>query len=417
MESTNTQRELALDVLRKLRDAGYETYWAGGCVRDQLLGIAPKDYDVATGATPEQVRELFGKRRTLAVGAQFGVIAVLGKKGHDPIEVATFRSDGAYVDGRRPAEVVFTTAEEDAERRDFTINGMFLDPLADNEEEQVVDYVGGREDLQQRTIRAIGDPHERFEEDKLRLLRAVRFAACYDFELDPVTRDAINEMANQVTVVSAERIGAELKRLLTHDNRARGVKLLAETRLLAATLPELANLPAEQSNWQSLLEVLSYLETQSLPTVLAALLAGTVTPLESKAICRRLRLTNQEGDQTAWLLAQLPLIDQAEALSWPKLQRILTAPGSEELMQLASATWPADHRGLGRCQELLQLPPEQLNPPSLVSGDDLISHGIAPGKHFSTLLEFLRDEQLEGRLHTLADSLTAADQWIARHQP
>ena len=412
--ATNDQRELALDVLRKLRDSGYETYWAGGCVRDQLLGIAPKDYDVATSATPEQVRELFGQRRTLAVGAQFGVIAVLGQKGQDPIEVATFRSDGAYIDGRRPAEVVFTSAEHDAGRRDFTINGMFLDPLASNEKEQVVDYVGGREDLQQRVIRAIGDAKHRFQEDKLRLLRAVRFASCYGFTLDPATHEAVTAMAGEVTVVSAERIGAELKRLLTHENRACGAKLLADTGLLAAIIPELVGTASEKSQWSELLTALADLQTTSLPTVLAALFAGQVSPLESKTICRRLRLTNQEGDQTAWLLAKLPLIDAAEDLAWPKLQRILTAPETGELMKLASAMLPAEHAGLSRCRTLLQLPPEQLNPPSLVTGDDLIDHGIAPGKHFSALLEFLRDEQLEGRLHTLEESLAAAEDWLAR---
>jgi poly(A) polymerase len=219
MAAEKSQREFALDVVKRLRDAGHNALWAGGCVRDQLLGLSPKDYDVATSALPDAVRDLFGRRRTLAVGASFGVITVLGGKPLEPIEVATFRTDGDYRDGRRPESVAFTDAEHDAQRRDFTINGLFYDPL----EERVVDYVGGVADIEARVVRAIGDPRRRFGEDKLRMLRAVRFAATYGFALDPDTLAAIRDMAAGVTAVSGERIGGELRRVLTHRLRRRGV--------------------------------------------------------------------------------------------------------------------------------------------------------------------------------------------------
>ena len=214
-----SSREFATDVVRQLRAAGYVALWAGGCVRDLLLGRGAEDYDVATSATPEQVRTLFGKRRTLAVGESFGVIIVLPpSKTAEPVEVATFRTEGVYLDGRRPTEVAFSTPEEDAQRRDFTINGMFYDPI----EQRVLDYVGGEADLHRKVLRAIGDPHARMTEDKLRMLRAVRFAATLEFELDPTTRAAVQLMAPEMRVVSAERIAQELHKVLAHRTRVRG---------------------------------------------------------------------------------------------------------------------------------------------------------------------------------------------------
>src|SRR3954447_24762852 len=201
------QRDFALEIAQKLRAAGFEALWAGGCVRDELLGLTPKDYDVATSATPEQIRDLFGHRRTLPIGAAFGVITVLGPRTAGQIEGATFRTDAAYSDGRHPDSVTFSTAEHDAQRRDFTINGLFYDPVA----EKVVDYVGGQEDLKARILRAIGNPRLRLSEDKLRMLRAVRFAAAFNFQIDPGTLLAIQEMAPQIGTVSGERIGAEIR--------------------------------------------------------------------------------------------------------------------------------------------------------------------------------------------------------------
>ena len=228
------QRRFAVEIVRKLRAEGFETYWAGGCVRDQLLGRVPHDYDVATSANPKEVRRLFGHRKTLAIGAAFGVITVLGPRGAGQIEVATFRRDAPYSDGRHPDSVTYSDAREDALRRDFTINGLFHDPL----EDRVIDYVGGKRDLAAGLIRAIGEPRQRFREDKLRMLRAVRFAATFGFALEAQTRNTICEMAAEVTVVSAERIAVEMRRMLVSPGRSVAAGLLLETHLAEAVLPE-----------------------------------------------------------------------------------------------------------------------------------------------------------------------------------
>ena len=239
--NADKQQAFALDVVRQLRAAGYEAYWAGGCVRDRLLRRSPKDYDVATSAVPEEIQKVFGRsRKTLAVGAAFGVIAVVGPRGAGQIEVATFREDVSYSDGRRPDAVRFTTAREDALRRDFSINGMFFDPVAG----EVLDYVGGQDDLRQGIVRAIGDPHQRFTEDKLRLLRAVRFAAFFGFSIEPATFEAICTMAREITAVSAERIANEMRMMLERSGRRRAVELLLETGLLEGVLPEAVPKPA-----------------------------------------------------------------------------------------------------------------------------------------------------------------------------
>jgi len=231
-----TERDFDIEVVSRLRAAGYQALWAGGCVRDELLGLVPKDYDVATDARPEDVRRLFP--RTVAFGMSFGVVEVLGprtgsrdKTGGPTVQVATFRSDVSYSDGRHPDAVVFSSAREDALRRDFTINGMFFDPL----ENRLVDYVGGQEDLRARLLRAIGDPTQRFAEDRLRMLRGVRIATRFDLTIEPATAAAIQRMAAQISAgVSAERIAEELRQLLVSPQRQRGVNLLHELGLAAA---------------------------------------------------------------------------------------------------------------------------------------------------------------------------------------
>jgi len=412
MPSPKTQRDFALEILQRLREAGYDALFAGGCVRDQFLGFEPKDYDVATSARPEQIQELFGRRRTLAIGAAFGVIAVLTARGREPIEVATFRSDGAYVDGRRPSSIEFTTAEQDARRRDFTINGLFLDPLT----EEVIDYVDGQADLHQQLIRAIGDAHARFAEDKLRMLRAVRIATTLGFTIEARTLEAIRDMADQVTMVSAERIGTELRRLLVHPARASGVERLHESGLLQPLLPEVDRLvTADHDRWLETLAVLRQMETANLPTVLAGLLVELDDAKQAESICGRFRFTNKEVAQVGWLLRNLPTVHAAHTTPWPRLQRILVAEDSHELLVLGKALYGADHPGIVECQQKLSEPVERLNPPLLVTGDDLVAHGIEPGRHFRELLDYLRDEQLEGRLHSRGDALKAAEEWIRRH--
>lgn len=429
MPAPDRQREFALQIAKKLRAAGYEALWAGGCVRDELLGLSPKDYDVATNATPDQIRELFGRRRTLPIGASFGVITVLGPRDAGQIEVATFRSDSAYSDGRHPDHVTFTTAEHDAQRRDFTINGLFFDPLS----EQVVDYVAGQADLKRRTIRAIGDPRQRLNEDRLRMLRAIRFATTFDFTIEAETLRAIQEMAGQINSVSAERIGAEIRRMLLDPNRARALELLRHSGLLEHVLPEVAALTADDFNETT--RALAALPDPTFATAMAVLLhrlpdsnnrdtithlppstSSSLAPCASRlaaSICRRLRFTNKETERTTWILSNDEHIARAVKLPWPKLQRILTHAGADELLAFHEAVTTADDESLAFCRERLAWPAEQLNPLPLVDGSDLIRHGLKPSPQFSELLEKVRDAQLNGELHTRDEALAFIDRWLA----
>jgi poly(A) polymerase len=345
-------RDFAIDVVRRLRANGQQALWAGGCVRDQLMGQSPKDYDVATDAVPDRIREVFGKRRTLAIGAAFGVITVLGPKGAGQIDIATFRRDAAYSDGRHPDAVTFSDAEHDAQRRDFTINGLFFDPLA----EQVIDYVGGQADIELRVIRAIGDPLARIAEDKLRMLRAVRFAARFNFAIEGATRAVIDRQARELVIVSAERVAAELRLILTHSSRARGLELLASTGLLEVVLPESvpflipAPLPsgegAERSSagegllldgaWRRTLRILAALDSPTFPMALAALLrdlqlAHSHTDLP-QIVFDRWKLSTDELEGMKKLLRDERMIRAATNQPWPKLQRVLVAPRIDELL-------------------------------------------------------------------------------------
>jgi tRNA nucleotidyltransferase/poly(A) polymerase len=403
MVNPDRQREFALQVVQKLRAAGCEALWAGGCVRDELLGLVPKDYDVATDATPEQIRDAFGRRRTLAIGAAFGVVTVLGPRDAGQIEVATFRTDAAYSDGRHPDSVSFTDAEHDAQRRDFTINGLFFDPLAG----QVVDYVGGQEDIERRIVRAIGDPRLRLGEDKLRMLRAVRFAATFDFAIEPQTLHAIQEMAGEITTVSAERIGMEIRRMLLDPNRAVALHLLRETNLLPHVLSEIECL--SPLAFEDTARVLAALRAPTLPLALAALLhLAPRTSFLAPIVGRRLRYTNKEIDRAVWLLKHLAFIKQARQTSWPQLQRVLIHDGADELLALHEAIAGPDDAALAYCRERLAWPPERLNPSPLVNGSDLIRHGLVPGPEFSALLEQIRDAQLNGEISSPDEALDLA---------
>jgi poly(A) polymerase len=419
MPDAAAQRQFALQIVEKLRAAGFEALWAGGCVRDEMLGLAPKDYDVASSATPDEIRAVFGRRRTLAIGAAFGVITVLGPRPAGQVEVATFRTDAQYSDGRRPDSVSFTDAEHDVQRRDFTINGLFFDPIGG----QVIDYVGGQLDIQQRIIRAIGDPRLRLREDKLRMLRAVRFAATFDFTIEPATLNAIQEMAAEIIAVSAERIGMEIRRMLVGPDRAAALRLLHETKLLPHVLPEIAALlPAA---FDETVRTLAALREPSLPLALAALLQNAHTLVERspqnalnraprdasliQTVAHRLRYTNKETDRSVWLLANLTAIADAPQLAWPKLQRLLIHDGAGELLALHEAIVGGHDSALSFCREILAWPPEKLNPPPLVDGRDLIRHGLSPGPQFSALLEQIRDAQLNGEIRTREEALILAD--------
>jgi poly(A) polymerase len=434
------QREFATRAVERLRQAGHIAYWAGGCVRDQVLGRVPKDYDVATSAQPEAVRQLFGPRRTYAIGAAFGVITVVGPPGAGQVEVATFRRDVEYRDGRRPEAVVFSEPREDALRRDFTINGLFYDPATG----EVIDYVGGQADLAARVVRAIGDPRARFAEDKLRMLRAVRFAATFDFALDPAAGTAVRDMARQIEVVSAERVAHEMRLMLVSPGRVRALELLAETGLLEVTLPEVAALRGvpqhkplypQHDLWDHTLLVLGLLRKPTFELALAALLhdagkpramsqaRGKLTFYEHETIgatiaarlCQRWRLSTRERQQITWLVRHHQYLSCARQMRWATLQRTLTHAGVAELLDLHEADALAstgDTADVEYCRHLLQMPLEDFNPPALVTGHDLIRHGLSPGKQFQRLLDLVRDAQLEKRIRSKRDALALVDELL-----
>lgn len=419
------QREFAVEVVRRLKDAGCTALWAGGCVRDHLLGKTPKDYDVATDATPKKVCRVFRELKTLGVGASFGVIIVVApNRAAGEVEVATFRSDGSYTDGRRPDSVTFSSPEEDAQRRDFTINGMFFDPL----EHKVLDFVGGERDLSQGYIRAIGDPRERMREDKLRLLRAVRFTAHLEFGLARATKAAVTEMASEIHVVSAERIAAELRRMLTDRHRHIAVALANEVGLLREILPEVVmqgssedspntegqkpqTVLATSENLGHQLSALRLLQQPSFELAFAMLLRG-VTNVE--AICRRLKLSNDELERTAWLVRQQDALREPDKLSLAQLKRLLAHPFRDDLLALMRATLLAERSDLHPvlfCEQFLETTsPEVLNPLPLVTGNDLIALGLQPGPQFKQLLDKARDAQLNGEL----TDHEAALEWVRR---
>lgn len=407
------QRRFALEVVAALRRAGYQAYWAGGCVRDELLGRTPKDYDVATNALPDEIRRVFRHRKTLAVGAAFGVITIVGRPGEGQIEVATFRRDDTYSDGRHPDKVHFSTAEEDAKRRDFTINGLFLDPI----ENRVIDYVGGQEDLRKGIIRAIGDPRERFTEDKLRMLRAVRFAAEFGFSIDPQTFDAIKEMAPQIVQVSAERIAAELEKCLTGSGRRLAAELLVATGLLEAIIPELAQAIVHSPGvWRENLAVAEKLIQPTFALALAVLYWRLITPEQSEHIARRLRLSNEVRLSSSWLLRVRHMLTEAPHRPWSEVHPVASSPHAGELLRWGEALAVAgslDPSVLQWWREKLSQPRELWDPPPLVSGDDLQALGIPPGPVYRKILGEIRRRQLDGELNTKEEALDFARRRLA----
>ncbi|MGQ9820461.1 MAG: CCA tRNA nucleotidyltransferase [Thermogutta sp.] len=408
------QRLFAIEVVSRLREAGYTAYWAGGCVRDELLGRPPVDYDVATDALPDEVREIFGRRRTYAVGAAFGVITVLGPRGAGHVEVATFRSDVSYSDGRRPDAVRFSSPEEDALRRDFTINGLFYDPLS----QKVIDFVNGLEDLRAGIIRAIRDPRVRFAEDYLRMLRAVRFVAQLQFQLDAGTLDAIREMPERITSVSRERIAAELEKLLTAPGRAEAAQLLHESGLLAHVLPPLANLAtANTARWRRNLAVLGRLPRPSVSSALAALAEVALAPDEARQLAKRLRFSNAQAEELAWLLEHGRVLDEAPCRPWSEIQPILTSPWAEDLLALAEARAEVDGRpknSLDWCREKRLLPPEVLHPAPWIRGDDLIRYALPAGPAYRQILQEAWRSQLDGKLRSREQALAWLDEAVSR---
>ncbi len=439
-----TERDFAISVVRRLQEAGHQALWAGGCVRDELLGLTPKDYDIATDARPEEVQRLF--RRTVAVGISFGVVEVLGPRSNpEPlkVEVATFRADVSYSDGRRPDEVVFSCARADALRRDFTINGMFFDPL----QGQLQDFVGGQHDLHARLLRAIGDPLVRFTEDKLRLLRAVRIATRYELTVEPATAAAIQQMAPQIGVVSAERIAEELRQLLVHPRRVRGLNLMCELGLVQPILPELLpmqGLPQGPPGaplgdlWGHVMDVRNLIgPAPSFPLALATLLHDVGKPRTlgrtpqrytfyshehvgarlAGEISQRLRLSNDERQRIAWLVEKHQYLADARQMRPSKLKTILAHPGIAELLVLHRADALASSRStehVDYCEHLLKEWTENdLNPQPLLTGDDLMRLGLPPGPLFKRLLDAVREAQLDGTIKTPKQALELVDKLLA----
>jgi poly(A) polymerase len=420
----NELREAATTVVRRLRDAGYEAVFAGGCVRDRLLGLEPSDYDVATNALPDVVQSLFEK--TVPVGKQFGIIVVV--VGGMTFEVATFREDGPYLDGRRPESVRFADARTDALRRDFTINAMFEDPI----DGRTIDYVGGRDDLHRGIVRAVGDPGLRFAEDRLRMLRAVRFATRFGFEIDETTFAAIRADAADLPEVSAERIGEEIVRILTEGGARRGFELLDSSGLLSVVLPEIVVMKGcEQSPdhhpegdvFVHTLLCLSHLaagcsETLALGVLLhdiakpatAVLRDGRWTfygHLEQGAtmaeeICARLRRSRATTDRVSFLVAQHLRHCSAKEMRAATLKRFLRQDGIDELLELTRIDALSSNGDLGYFEICLaalgELRKEKAPPEPLIDGHDLIELGLEPGPLFSRILEAVEDSQLEGAL-------------------
>lgn len=433
-----SQPDKALHIVQRLREAGHEAYLAGGCVRDRLLGRPPKDYDIATDATPRSVQDIFPD--TVPVGSKFGSVVVVLEG--DPFEVTTFRFDGPYSDGRRPVQVRYGTLEEDVRRRDFTINAMMYDP----DEDRVIDLVNGREDLRRGLVRAIGDPHERFAEDRLRMVRAVRLACGLGFAIDGPTLQAIRDHAKAVTEVAWERIGAEVTRTLTEGAARRGVELLDETGLLEVILPEVAAMkgceqtPDYHPEGDVFVHTLALLGQLNAPTETLAygcLLHDVAKPPcrqpagekvtfyghpelgaeMSLEILRRLKRSRAVAERVAWLVRYHLRYTQAPKMRLSTLKRFLAEDGIDELLELCRIDALSSNGDLGYyefCQrKLAELGQEEVRPDPLLRGRDLIRLGYAPGPAFSAMLRAVEEAQLEGELRTPGEAMD----WVRRRYP
>lgn len=422
----------AYNVLKKLRDTGYEALFAGGCVRDQLLDVKPHDYDIATNALPEKVEKLFP--RTVPVGAQFGVVIVLEKE--QEIQVATFRHDEPYLDGRHPSCVTYTNAEEDAKRRDFTINGLFYDPLT----KTVFDYVQGQEDLARKIIRAIGDPLQRFQEDKLRLLRAIRFATTLEFEIEPLTWRALCNLSSEILCVSAERIRDELQKIFLSPQRLRGFDLLDESGLLKIILPEIENLKGcEQPpefhpegdvfvHTRLMLQMLP--STASLPLVLSVLFHDIGKPATRRVnetgkmsfyghdqlgatmaqhILQRLRFSNEIIEAVVPAVRLHMSFKDVPHMRLSTLRRMMARPTFEDELELHRVDCTSSHGMLDNYTLLQQKKKEfsstPLIPQPLLTGKDLLALGMQPGPEFGKILQAVKDAQLENTITTKEEAV------------
>jgi poly(A) polymerase len=427
----------ALDICRRLREAGFVAYLNGGCVRDMLLGVEPKDYDIATNARPEVVQQLF--EHTIAVGARFGVIVVVIDG--DTFELAAFRADAPYVDGRRPSAVHFGTIEEDARRRDFTIGGMYLDPV----DGRIIDLVGGQRDLLAGVIRAIGDPAARFAEDRLRMLRAIRFATRLNFDIEPMTFAAIRSAAKTINDISAERIGEEIVGIVTSGALGRGMDLMMETGLMEATIPEVVpmvgceqpeNFHPEGDVYTHTRLAASMLEAGCSETLGFGVLLHDIAKPRTRAasdgkvtfyghteigaemaseILGRLRRSRFVQERVAYLVRYHLRMCMAPRMRSATLKRMLAEEGFDELLELSRLDALASSSYLGFyyfCRRAMEkLSHSELRPPRLIGGDDLIALGFEPGPRFKEILKQIEDMQLDGEL----ESREAALDFVRTH--
>ncbi len=416
-------------IIDTLRQSGHTAYLVGGCVRDSLLHLPVKDYDIATSARPDQILKLFPYAKQ--VGAHFGVVIV------DGVEVATYRSDGTYRDGRHPEDVHFETdPARDASRRDFTINGMFLDPASG----EILDFVGGRRDLEAGIIRAIGHPLQRFEEDHLRMLRAVRFAARMGFSIDPETLEAIRKLAPQIHFIAAERIREELTRMLTEGSPRRAMELLDESQLLQEVLPEVKAFQGveqppeyhpEGDVWTHVLIMLDLLQNPTSTLSWGVLLhdvgkPGTFQKLDrirfnghveagvtiAREILNRYRFSNEDRDQILSLIANHMRFADIQRMKQSTLKRFFRLPSFEEHLELHRVDCSSSHNKLDNYQfakdRYATLPPDQIRPSRLLTGSDLIELGWQSGPGFKDVLNAVEDAQLEGKIQTREEAIELA---------
>lgn len=429
-------REKAIFVVQQLRREGYDAYFAGGCVRDMLLHKLPQDYDIATSARPDDVRRIFTD--TIPVGAQFGVILVMVEG--EPFEVASFRHDGPYLDGRRPSEVRYGSLQEDIERRDFTINGMVYDPIDD----RIIDLVEGRMDLGRRTIRAIGEPRQRFQEDRLRMIRAVRFAASLKFDIEVETFAAIRQLSPTIGAISWERIGDEMTRILTEGGARRGFELLDLGGLLTVLLPEISKLKGtpqspdyhpEGDVFQHTMLLLGHLDAPSETLAYGCLLHDVAKPdclrqdahritfyghtergaVMAEEILKRLKRSRAIWERVAYLVRNHLRHVQAPAMRLNTLKRFLREDGIEELLELTRIDAMSSNGDLQYyrfCKaRLAELKDEEIRPAPLLRGGDLIALGLTPGPIFTDILRQVEDAQLGGELQSRQEAL----EWLQRN--
>jgi tRNA nucleotidyltransferase/poly(A) polymerase len=404
-----TNRQAAIKIIKRLRRNGFEALLAGGCVRDVLLGRHAKDYDVATSAHPKDVIKLF--KRTLKVGARFGVVIVLLEG--QQVEVATFRAETGYTNGRHPATVKFVSVAKDASRRDFTINGMFYDPIKN----QVIDYVMGQADLKNRIVRTIGKPEERFDEDYLRMLRAVRFSTQLGFVIESETKSAICSNAKNIARISGERIAMELEGILVNPNRSAGVLLLVDSGLAGAIFPSFAG---EQAKFA--ISVLGELRKKvDFALALASLFAGYPAEFAIEK-CSILKLSRSQNRHIKFLLSNRgKLLD--DRMSLAKLKMILAEPYFWDLYELQRAIQKAKAGGRGGMAPLIALRKRikalgdiELRPKPLLDGRDLIRLGAVPGPALGQLAEEMYIAQLEGKLQTIEQAKEWVQRWLRKHR-